>query len=202
MRTIQLKPKVVTILVISCVSVTFIFIQLLLPVTSKTNISNVQDGSREFTTFSNVRKPKHKLAIIVPFRDRFEELMEFVPHMDSFLTNASIAHHIYVINQADTLRFNRAALINIGYKMSVLECDYLAMHDVDLLPLNPLLDYRYPDNHVFHLASPDLHPMYHYKTFVGGVLLLKHSDFERINGLSNRLVKLCFFHISIPARPL
>jgi len=91
---------------------------------------------------------QHKLAVIVPFRDRFEELLEFVPHMHSFLKNASIAHKIYVINQVDTHRFNRASLINVGYKMSVLECDYLAMHDVDLLPLNPLLDYGFPTDHV------------------------------------------------------
>ncbi|XP_067935262.1 beta-1,4-galactosyltransferase 7-like [Watersipora subatra] len=135
---------------------------------------------------NNPKEWKHKLAVLVPFRDRFEELMEFVPHIHSFLNNASIEHHIYIINQADKLRFNRAALINVGYKLSVLDCDYLVMHDVDLLPLNPLLDYGYPEGYVFHVAAPNLHPLYHYKTFVGGILILTHQDYSRLNGLSNR----------------
>lgn len=135
---------------------------------------------------SNSEDNSHKLAVLVPFRNRFEELMEFVPHMHSFLKNASVNHRILVVNQADKLRFNRAALINIGYLLSIADCDYLVMHDVDLLPLNPALSYQYPDNHVFHLAAPHLHPLYHYKTFVGGILLLTHQHFKQVNGLSNR----------------
>ena len=41
----------------------------------------------------------HRMAIIVPFRNRFEELQEFVPHMKKFLHNQSIANDIYVVNQ-------------------------------------------------------------------------------------------------------
>lgn len=51
--------------------------------------------------------------------------------------------------------------------------DYIAMHDVDLLPLNPALDYHYPPTgHVNHIAAPYLHPRYHYASFVGGILLI------------------------------
>lgn len=47
------------------------------------------------------------------------------------------------------------------------------MHDVDLLPLNPALDYHYPPtDHVNHIAAPHLHPRYHYASFVGGILLI------------------------------
>lgn len=47
------------------------------------------------------------------------------------------------------------------------------MHDVDLLPLNPSLDYHYPPTgHVNHIAAPHLHPRYHYASFVGGILLI------------------------------
>lgn len=42
---------------------------------------------------------EHKLGVVVPFRDRFEELLEFVPHMNAFLNNQAINHKIYVINQ-------------------------------------------------------------------------------------------------------
>lgn len=51
--------------------------------------------------------------------------------------------------------------------------DYIAMHDVDLLPLNPALDYHYPPTgHVNHIAAPHLHPRYHYASFIGGILLI------------------------------
>lgn len=152
--------------------------------------STVQDtSSHHITNSQDVQDEEsfhHKLAVIVPFRDRFEELLEFVPHMHSFLKNASINHRILVVNQADKLRFNRAALINIGYLLSISDCDYMAMHDVDLLPLNPALDYGYPDGYAYHVAAPYLHPLYHYDKFVGGILLLTHQDFQSLNGLSNR----------------
>lgn len=74
--------------------------------------------------------------------------------------------------QIDHYRFNRASLINVGFREVCAECDYIAMHDVDLLPLNSQLSYKYPDRGPFHVASPDLHPRYHYPTFVGGILLI------------------------------
>ena len=100
----------------------------------------------------------HKLAIVVPFRDRFDELLYFVPILSKFLVKKSIDFKIYIINQADNYRFNRAALINIGFLFSMKECDYMAMHDVDLLPLNTHLDYGYPFRGPFHVSTPDLHP--------------------------------------------
>jgi hypothetical protein len=45
----------------------------------------------------------------------------------------------FVSLKADHHRFNRAALINAGFLLSSDDCDYIAMHDVDLLPLNPQL---------------------------------------------------------------
>nr|CAG4637257.1 EOG090X0AZ6 [Ceriodaphnia reticulata] len=131
----------------------------------------------------------HQLAVIVPFRDRFEELLKFVPHMHQFLLNQSVTHDIFVINQNDDFRFNRASLINVGFvHISTLEkYDYIVMHDVDLLPINSQLKYAYPgDGQALHIASPELHPKYHYETFVGGILILTIHDFKRLNGLSNK----------------
>lgn len=78
-------------------------------------------------------------------------------------------------------RFNRASLINVGFLQSRNGCDYIAMHDVDLLPLNPNLSYAYPTRGPFHLAAPDLHPKYHYEKFVGGILLVNKEHFEKAN---------------------
>lgn len=128
----------------------------------------------------------HRLAIVVPFRDRFDELKKFVPHMSEFLRLKSIDYKIYIINQIDEYRFNRASLINVGFLASMDECDYMVMHDVDLLPLNDLLDYSYPANGPYHVSSPGLHPEYDYATFIGGVLIVRKEDFLKTNGMSNR----------------
>lgn len=46
----------------------------------------------------------HRLAVLVPFRERFEELLVFVPHMHRFLSRKKVPHHIYVLNQVDHFR--------------------------------------------------------------------------------------------------
>ena len=132
-------------------------------------------------------KNTHRLAIVVPFRDRFDELVIFVPHMSKFLQNKSINFKIYIINQIDSFRFNRAGLINVGFLVSMKECDYMAMHDVDLLPLHYKVDYSYPENNrPYHVTSPGLHPEYNYPTFIGGILLVTKENFLVTNGMSNR----------------
>lgn len=147
----------------------------------------------------------HRLALLVPFRERFEELLAFVPYMHRFLSKKRIRHHILVLNQVDHFRyrsreaggcravrraatrtgfhcrFNRASLINVGFLESGNDTDYIAMHDVDLLPLNEQLDYGFPEAGPFHVASPELHPLYHYKTYVGGILLLTKQHYEMVS---------------------
>lgn len=65
----------------------------------------------------------------------------------------------------------------MGFLESDGKCDYIAMHDVDLLPINDELKYAYPEHGPIHIASPNLHPRYHYKTFVGGILLIRKDHF-------------------------
>lgn len=63
-------------------------------------------------------------------------------------------------------------MLNIGFKESMDTCDYIAMHDVDLLPMNSALTYEFPEEGPYHVAAPHLHPRYHYPTFIGGILLV------------------------------
>lgn len=124
------------------------------------------------------------LAVIVPFRERINQLLRFIPHMHSFLSKQNISHEFYVVNQADKYRFNRGYLINVGFLLSRNHSTYMVMHDVDLLPLNSELSYRFPTNGPFHLSAPNLHPNYHYETYVGGVLLIQNKHFQLVNGFS------------------
>ena len=49
-------------------------------------------------------KGDHKLCILVPFRDRFEELLEFGPYIDKFLSKQNVDHEIYILHQVDKYR--------------------------------------------------------------------------------------------------
>jgi xylosylprotein 4-beta-galactosyltransferase len=130
------------------------------------------------------------LCVLVPYRDRFEELQQFIPHMEKFLNSQNVDHRFIILNQTDSLRFNRASLINVGwFEADRLRCNYLVMHDVDLLPKNPALDYTFPGIGVVrHIAAGKYHPKkrYDYPKFIGGILILSMDDFKLVNGMSNK----------------
>ena len=126
-----------------------------------------------------------RLAVVVPYRERSNELLTLIPHLNSFLNRQQICHQFYVINQKDKYRFNRGMLINVGFILASNQSTYMAMHDVDLLPLNDELSYRFPFKGPFHVSAPHLHPKYHYEKFVGGILLLQNKHFIQVNGFSN-----------------
>ncbi|KAJ1348442.1 Xylosylprotein 4-beta-galactosyltransferase [Parelaphostrongylus tenuis] len=130
----------------------------------------------------------HKLCVIVPFRDRDEELSEFAPHISKFLRKQGIDFYLLLMNQTDNFRFNRASLINVGWLESDrVGCDYMVMHDVDLLPLNSEISYRFPGEGVVrHISSPSYHPKYSYSKFIGGILMLTMNDYKAVNGMSNK----------------
>ena len=72
--------------------------------------------------------------------------------------------------------------MNVGFlEARNNNCDYIAMHDVDLLPLNKDLYYGFPEKGPFHVSAPFLHPKYHYKTFVGGILIMSVAQFEKVS---------------------
>lgn len=170
---------------LGCLAATLIIVLLL--AFSPISNSNNDDCNCETTQIpSFIKNSKHNLAVLVPFRDRFDELIDFVPHLHKFLNRQLIKHHIFILNQVDKYRFNRASLINAGFTEVQEEYDYVAMHDVDLLPINTELSYAFPKKGPFHVASPDLHPRYHYPTFVGGILLITIDHFEMVNGMSNK----------------
>ncbi|KAF0992479.1 hypothetical protein HZS_1828 [Henneguya salminicola] len=63
--------------------------------------------------------------------------------------------------------------------------DYMIIHDIDLFPLNSALNYKYPMKGPYHIADPRMHPIYHYKNYIGGILSITLKDFNKLNGMSN-----------------
>lgn len=64
---------------------------------AKDSLSDNDDGN-------NLLWGPHKLAVIVPYRDRLEELLEFAPHLHEYLVKKKVRHKIIVVNQVDSLR--------------------------------------------------------------------------------------------------
>ena len=94
---------------------------------------------------------KHKLGVIIPYREREEHLERFIEHFTKFMSDKKINYQIFVIEQYDLKPFNWARLLNIGYKIAMSHgCDYVCFHDADMLPEEA--DYSYPTKPT-HLAS-------------------------------------------------
>ena len=55
-----------------------------------------------------------KLAIIVPYRDRDEHLMRFLPAMESSNLLEGIDYEILIVEQEKGKPFNRGKLLNVG----------------------------------------------------------------------------------------
>ena len=76
-------------------------------VTQKTTTVQTEIGRTEGTPGlpkNEITNRSHQLAVVVPFRNRFEELLEFAPHIHRFLLRQNVQHQIWVINQADKHR--------------------------------------------------------------------------------------------------
>ena len=125
-------------------------------------------------------------TLVVPYRAtnqpfRAEQLERFRAHMAEHLPLSPIV----VAEQADDGRlFNRGALLNLG--VSKTSAPLICLHDVDLLPgedvmhtyLDPL-----PLGTVRHIGRA--WKRYDADSYLGGILLLRKSDYVRVNGFPN-----------------
>ena len=129
----------------------------------------------------------HKLGICIPYRNRKEHLDKLIPHLSKHLTEQGIKHKFYVGHQVDDKLFNRGAMKNIAAKYAFEDgCDYIAWHDVDMLPYEDG-DYSYPEENPIHIATKLSKYNYGlgYDQYFGGVVLFNKEQVEKTNGYSN-----------------
>jgi hypothetical protein len=124
-----------------------------------------------------------KLSVVVPYRDREEHLGQFIPYMEKWLADEEVSFEIIIVNQTNGKGFNRAKLLNVGFKETE-NCDYHVFHDVDMLPTDS--DYDYTEGPT-HLASQAEQFGYKlpYDGYFGGVTIFDKPSFLKINGYSN-----------------
>lgn len=75
---------------------------------SNMNILSTVQGyfwNKTYQPYQPLHSSSHRLAVVVPFRNRYEEMMEFVPHMHKFLIRQNVSHDIWIINQVDSHRY-------------------------------------------------------------------------------------------------
>uniref|UniRef100_A0AC34QG84 Galactosyltransferase N-terminal domain-containing protein n=1 Tax=Panagrolaimus sp. JU765 TaxID=591449 RepID=A0AC34QG84_9BILA len=78
----------------------------------------------------------HRVAIIVPYRNREPHLKIFLRHMHGLLRKQEVDYAIFVVEQIENQTFNRAKLMNVGFveALKVYDWQCFIFHDVDLLP--------------------------------------------------------------------
>jgi hypothetical protein len=132
---------------------------------------------------------KHKLGVIVPYRNRSLHLGEFKRTISYYLTKNKIDYNIFVIQQDGAKQFNRGMLLNIGFKYALEhKCDYIVFHDVDMIPSE--VDYSYSDKPL-HLSTNFKYENNEkerdiFEEYFGGVTMFPVEDFKKINGYSNK----------------
>ncbi len=130
----------------------------------------------------------HKLGIIVPYRDRYKQLVQFKTTLKNYLSKFDIDYELIVVEQDNGNAFNRGKLLNVGFLYAKkLKCDYVIFHDVDMLPYD--VDYSYYDiplHMATNFVTTDKFQRIVFDEYFGGVTLFPSDMFEQINGYSNK----------------
>ena len=132
---------------------------------------------------------EHYLGVCIPYRDtgdgvRKEHLDTLVPYLTKFLNDRNIKHKIFIGHQVDDKLFNRSGTKNAAFLAAKEEgCDYVAFHDVDMLPEDGA-DYSYPEDNPIHIATYLSQWDYNLRDveYFGGVVLFTIEQFEKVNG--------------------
>lgn len=121
---------------------------------------------------------------IVPYRNRIQHKFFFSKYMTFLLEDEAPGdYEIYFSHQSDSKPFNRGAAKNIGFlaMKQKYPSDYkditFIFNDVDTVPFNKIFNYDTSCGVVQHL--------YGFKFALGGIVIFKGADFEKINGYPN-----------------
>ncbi|XP_021355995.1 beta-1,4-galactosyltransferase 1-like isoform X2 [Mizuhopecten yessoensis] len=133
--------------------------------------------------------PRHKVAIIIPYRNRRTHLSILLNNLHPFLQKQQLDYGIFVTELAPQIDFNKALAMNIGFLEAAKKYGYdcFIFHDVDLIPENDNNMYTCPDNpkHMSVAIDKFDYELPYVKLF-GGVTAMRKEQFEAVNGYSNK----------------
>ncbi|KAJ8315216.1 hypothetical protein KUTeg_007366 [Tegillarca granosa] len=129
------------------------------------NHRNLQAGGRHKPSNCTAR---HRVAIIIPFRDRDMHLKLFLNNIHPFLQRQQLDYGIYVIDQ-------------------LYDYQCFIFHDVDLIPEYDLNMYTCPENPRHMSVAIDKYKYrLPYAHIFGGVVAITREQFQVVNGFSNQ----------------
>ena len=118
-------------------------------------------------------------VFIVPYRNRVQHKFFFSKYM-SFILEDQDDYEIYFSHQCDARTFNRGGTKDIGflaikekYPQHYKNITFI-FNDIDTIPFNKIFDYQTTHGVVKH--------HYGFKYALGGIVVMKGADFEKING--------------------
>lgn len=124
-----------------------------------------------------------KRVFIIPYRDRKEQMYFFQKYSSLILDDILKDSEIYFSHQYDSRPFNRGGMKNIGflavkskYPDNYKDINFI-FNDIDCLSYKKLFPYETEEGVVSHY--------YGSVNTLGGIVVIKGSDFEKINGFPN-----------------
>ncbi|XP_033626151.1 uncharacterized protein LOC117289235 isoform X2 [Asterias rubens] len=132
--------------------------------------------------------PRWKVAIVIPFRDRSYHLPIVLKYLTPMLRRQLLEFAFYVVEQNNSLAFNRAMLMNVGFleSLNFSKWDCFIFHDVDHVPLSDLNYYGCSGMPRHFLSGAD---RWKYKLpygdFFGAVTGFTTGNILTINGFPN-----------------
>lgn len=134
-------------------------------------------------------KSRHRVAIIVPYRNRNAHLRIFLNNIHPFLQRQQLDYRIFIIQQLKTGPFNRGMLMNIGFTEAqrIYNFTCFIFHDVDLIPENDKNPYNCVDSPRHLSVAVDVFKyQLPFKNIFGGAIAMQADQFKSVNGFSNQ----------------
>uniref|UniRef100_A0A0R3RJQ2 Beta-1,4-N-acetylgalactosaminyltransferase n=1 Tax=Elaeophora elaphi TaxID=1147741 RepID=A0A0R3RJQ2_9BILA len=131
---------------------------------------------------------RHRVAIIIPYRDREAHLRILLHNLHSLLTKQQLDYAIFVVEQHENETFNRGKLMNVGYVEAIKLYDWqcFVFHDVDLLAEDDRNIYSCPDQpRHMSVAINKFQYKLPYGSLFGGICAMRTEQFVKVNGFSN-----------------
>ncbi|KAH8039789.1 hypothetical protein HPB51_008721 [Rhipicephalus microplus] len=128
---------------------------------------------------------RHRVAILIPYRNRAQHLNIFIYNIHRVLARQQIDYGVFVIEQGDSKAFNRAKLLNIGYLESTALYDYqcFVFHDIDLVPVDDRNVYTCPQRPRHMSVTIDSHSGL---THINQTILRRPGNIARYKSLKHK----------------
>ncbi|KAI1718376.1 beta-1,4-N-acetylgalactosaminyltransferase bre-4 [Ditylenchus destructor] len=130
---------------------------------------------------------RHKVAIIIPYRDRKSHLTRLLDFLIPVLKKQLLDFRFIVTEQKGEELFNKGRIMNAAFMLAKkLGVDCVIFHDVDMFPQDDRTPYDCPPTprHLGAFVS-NLGYQLWYKEIVGGALAISVEDYLSVNGFSN-----------------